>query len=83
MRRRIDFLHSGGWTSTQVVQLVQALVCPTCEVREINRSTTDDLSANASGERRVSVRIDGRTVWLDERAPDDAPPETPPHGQRP
>lgn len=67
MSRRIDLVHSGGWTSTQVVRLVRALVCPTCEVRDVDLATAGARSGDESDGPRVGVRIDGRTVWLDER----------------
>lgn len=66
MSRRIDLVHAGKWTSTQVVRLVRALVCPTCEVRDVDLAATAPKSAEES--RRTCVRVDGRTVWLDEGA---------------
>ena len=65
MSRKIELVHAGQWTPSQVVRLVRTLVCPVCNVVDVDiAAAADGTSANA--DREVpSVRIDGRTIRLD------------------
>ncbi len=74
MNRTIELVHAGQWTASQVVRLVRALVCPTCEVVDVERTRPGD--GCATGASEPSVRLDGRIIWLD-KAASGTPPRAP------
>lgn len=72
MSRKIELIHAGRWTSTQVVRLVRALVCPSCEVVDVDLESSGQVRGSETGASKPQVRVFGRTIWLDESSPVDA-----------
>jgi hypothetical protein len=72
MSRKIELIHVGRWTSTQVVRLVRALVCPSCEVVDVDLESAGPERGSETGASQPQVRVLGRTIWLDESPPVDA-----------
>jgi hypothetical protein len=64
MSRTIELIHAGRWTSTQVVRLVQRLVCPTCTVHDIDLETTADPTASRERADLPQVRIGEHTIAI-------------------
>ncbi|MGE0641585.1 MAG: hypothetical protein AB7G12_16005 [Thermoanaerobaculia bacterium] len=72
MSRKIELIHAGRWTSTQVVRLVRALVCPSCEVVDVDLESTGQKGPPERSSSQPQVRVLGRTIWLDESPTVDA-----------
>jgi hypothetical protein len=69
MPRKIELIHAGRWTSAQVVRLVRALVCPTCEVVDVDLEASWQKRRPEDDSSQPQVRVLGRTIWLDESPP--------------
>lgn len=81
MSRTIELIHAGRWTSTQVVRLIRTLLCPSCEVRDVEVAEATQGASERNRGDLPRVRIDGRTVWLEAGPPgptEGAEPATPP-----
>ncbi len=69
MSRKIELFHAGSWTSSQVVRLVQTLVCPSCDVVDVDLDAEGKQDAATRDRPQPHVRVMGRTVWLENSRP--------------
>lgn len=75
MSRKIELFHAGSWTSSQVVRLIRTLVCPSCDVVDVDLDAAPEPGASQRERMQPHVRVLGRTVWLEDPLPASGPAE--------